>query len=266
MRKLSIITVCYNNILGLQKTINSVSSQKGVDFEYIIIDGGSTDGSKTVIEQLANIDKRLTYWVSEPDNGIYHAMNKGIQNATGEYCMFLNAGDILFRDDILRDIFVKSNYLEDIIYGNILKVKPYYRRVIKYSASITLFDFYKRAAAIHHQATFIRRCLFEKYGFYKEDLRLNADWDFFFRTIILQKVSTRYIDEIISIFDGLGLSETINQNNKIAIDAKLFRDNVLYMNFPKYILDDYSYFASIVYKKNLIRRIFDRLSYFSFKR
>ncbi len=91
--KLSIITVNLNNKDGLQKTIDSVISQTFKDFEWIVIDGGSTDGSKELIEKYSDY---ISYWVSEPDKGIYNAMNKGIKVAKGDYLEFLNSGDIFF--------------------------------------------------------------------------------------------------------------------------------------------------------------------------
>ena len=90
---LSIITVNLNNCDGLQKTIDSVVGQTFTDYEWIVIDGGSMDGSRELIEQYADC---LAYWCSEPDNGIYNAMNKGISRATGEWLLFLNSGDSLF--------------------------------------------------------------------------------------------------------------------------------------------------------------------------
>ena len=94
MKKISIITINYNNCEGLRRTIESVVNQTCRDFEYIIIDGGSTDGSVDVIKRYAdNID----YWVSEPDKGIYNAMNKGIRMATGDYVQILNSGDMFVR-------------------------------------------------------------------------------------------------------------------------------------------------------------------------
>ena len=96
---LSIITINYNDKEGLARTMNSVLSQTYTDFEYIVIDGGSNDGSKTIIEQHQD---QLGYWVSEPDSGIYNAMNKGIAKANGEYILFLNSGDVLIDDTIIK--------------------------------------------------------------------------------------------------------------------------------------------------------------------
>jgi acetyltransferase-like isoleucine patch superfamily enzyme len=122
--KLSIITINRNNAAGLRKTIESVVSQTYTDFEYIIIDGASTDDSVNIIKEYAEatlpcgegLGERL-YWVSEPDKGIYNAMNKGILKANGEYCLFLNSGDWLYDNDVLNDVFSISP-TEDIVYGN----------------------------------------------------------------------------------------------------------------------------------------------------
>src|SRR6478735_1115877 len=112
--QLSIITINYNNLQGLQKTIESVVSQSFKDFEYIIIDGGSTDGSKVLIEKYS---ESITYWVSEKDNGIYPAMNKGIQVANGEYLLFLNSGDWFYENTTLS-MAIPMLRPFDIVYGN----------------------------------------------------------------------------------------------------------------------------------------------------
>ena len=110
MPKLSIITVNLNKAKGLQKTIESVIFQTFTDYEYIIIDGGSTDGSKQIIEQYAD---KITYWVSEPDSGIYNGMNKGIKVAKGEYCLFLNSEDYLLSNEILQNV---RNLVQQLLY------------------------------------------------------------------------------------------------------------------------------------------------------
>ena len=107
--KLSVITINYNNRDGLRKTIESVVNQTCRDFEYIIIDGGSTDGSVDVIKQYAD---RIDYWVSEPDKGIYHAMNKGIAVAHGEYLNFMNSGDCFYESTVVENVL----QLKDMVY------------------------------------------------------------------------------------------------------------------------------------------------------
>ena len=114
--KLSIITINYNNRDGLQKTIESVVSQSFKDFEWIVIDGGSNDGSRELIERYA---ESISYWVSEPDKGIYNAMNKGIKASNGDYLLFLNSGDSLCDEYVIAD-FQKLSFTEDIISGNII--------------------------------------------------------------------------------------------------------------------------------------------------
>ena len=115
MPKLSIITINYNNLEGLKKTFESVFMQTYQDFEYIVIDGGSTDGSKEYIAE--NADK-INYWVSEPDKGVYHAMNKGIMKANGEYLLFINSGDELFENNTIEKS-LSNLHTEEIIAGNL---------------------------------------------------------------------------------------------------------------------------------------------------
>src|SRR5690606_22317295 len=112
MFKLSIVTINLNNLVGLQKTMQSVFNQTFTDYEYIVIDGGSTDGSKEYIEKHTN---KLVYWVSEKDGGVYEAMNKGIIKATGEYCNFLNSGDYFWNNSVLEKSLVHNEV--DIFYG-----------------------------------------------------------------------------------------------------------------------------------------------------
>ena len=111
--KLSIITVNKNNAAGLKQTMESVISQDFDDYEYIVIDGGSSDESTAVIRQY---EHKLAYWVSEPDSGIFNAMNKGIGKASGEYCLFLNSGDALTENSLINVFSVDLS--EDIIYMN----------------------------------------------------------------------------------------------------------------------------------------------------
>ena len=113
--KVSVITVCYNAIRGIEKTIQSVISQSHDDIEYIVIDGGSTDGTIDVIQKYRD---KIAYFVSEPDGGIYDAMNKGIKAATGEWINFLNAGDVFAsKDAIMISMSIDTDGI-DVIYGD----------------------------------------------------------------------------------------------------------------------------------------------------
>lgn len=202
MPKCSIITVCYNNRDGLRQTAESVRRQTFTDYEFIVIDGGSTDGSAELLKEYSDIIK---YGVSEKDGGIYNAMNKGIAQASGEYCIFLNSGDWFTDKDVLQRIFSKG-CTEDIIYGDIIRTLNRKKKIVHYPDCLTFDHFYRRIAVIHHQASFIKRSLFEKFGLYREDLYLNADWQFFFKSIALGKASTRHIRTVVSVCNALGRS------------------------------------------------------------
>lgn len=116
--KLSIITVNLNQADGLAKTLDSVREQSFRDFEHIVVDGGSTDGSLEVIRARAD---GLAFWASEPDAGIYAAMNKGLRRAQGEYVYLLNSGDRLYSPDTLERVFAHEERGEDLLYGNTVR-------------------------------------------------------------------------------------------------------------------------------------------------
>ena len=118
---ISVVTVSYNAVSVIEQTIFSVINQTYPNVEYIIIDGGSTDGTVDIIKKYAD---KITYWVSEPDKGIYDAMNKGIELATGEWINFMNAGDSFYSFSILELIFGQTIFSNDIIYGDTLFLAP----------------------------------------------------------------------------------------------------------------------------------------------
>lgn len=194
--KVSIITINYNHVKGLEKTIASVINQNFANKEYIVIDGGSNDGSKKVIEQYPN---KIDYWISEKDNGIYNAMNKGIAKAKGEYVLFLNSGDYLLNDNIL-DIVFSQNKTEDILYANLQTDT----RIIGFPAMLN-FSFFFRDS-IGHPAAFIKKKLFELHGTYNEENKIVSDWEFFIKTILLNKVSYSYINKEITYYESNGIS------------------------------------------------------------
>lgn len=195
--KLSIITVNLNNKSGLQKTIDSVISQTFKDFDWIVIDGGSTDGSKELIEKYANY---ISYWVSEPDKGIYNAMNKGILVAQGEYLLFLNSGDELYCNSILSQVF-STNHISDIILGQVER-KDNHQLLRKYQSNIFMQLY---TDTLNHQASFIKRSLF-KDKLYDESLRIVSDWKFFVEVIIKHNATYKIIDSIVVRQDMKGIS------------------------------------------------------------
>lgn len=254
--KLSIITITYNNADGLRKTIESVAAQTYRDFEHIIVDGGSTDGSVEIIEAYASDMARMASgsvlmgtngdfvavdsqdstlangvqphevtqptastqpsikWISEKDRGIYDAQNKGIRLAHGEYCYFLNAGDTFCADDVLERMFSPNslissspNRLPDILYGNEIIVDGNGQRVgvargVENPSFVNLYN-----SCMKHQASFIRRELFEQYGMYDDTMRICADFDWFFRVIAFHDdVTLQYKDVDVAYFENTGLS------------------------------------------------------------
>lgn len=224
MKKLSIITVNLNNLEGLRKTIESVCSQSFASYEYIVIDGGSTDGSKEYIRQNA---RRFSHWVSEPDYGIYYAMNKGIDLASGDYCLFLNSGDYLVNPQVLERFF-SSNPEEAILYGN-LETSRGFRT---YSPQLSYYTFFH--GTITHQAVFIKRELFERYGKYNESLSIVADWEFFIKALIGGGCSYRYINETVCWYDVTGISSVSKYQAELASQ----RERVLKEYYPM-MYDDY---------------------------
>lgn len=209
--KLSIITINYNNAEELMYTLESSFRQTCQDFEHIIIDGGSIDGSVEVIKAFAskicatNSHIRLK-WLSEKDNGIFNAMNKGIELSTGEYLLFLNGGDA-FASNTIVDSLLHQGVLsgEDVIIGkqNLCRGHIIYGcNGLKYDR-LTLFNYYM--FGLPHQATLTHRRLFEK-NLYDESLKINSDWKFYFEELILNNASWKKIDITIANFDTGGIS------------------------------------------------------------
>lgn len=199
MKRLSIITVCFNEKDKIRETIESVISQSFNDFEYLIIDGGSSDGTVEIINQYKN---RLDYFISEKDGGIYNAMNKGIERSSGEYLLFLNGGDYLYNNDVLKKIF-ESGFNEDIIYGDTVLENSLERKSFK---DVVINDRYLFNYYLPHPASFIKRYLFEKYDYYNENYKIAGDYEFFLRVIKKYRATVKYIFEIVSVYNNDGIS------------------------------------------------------------
>ncbi|MGN6267194.1 MAG: glycosyltransferase family 2 protein [Ginsengibacter sp.] len=229
MPKLSIITINLNNIEGLQKTIESVFAQTFTDYEYIIIDGGSTDGS---VDEIKKHQNKLVYWISENDKGIYNAMNKGIVKANGEYILFMNSGDYFYADNTTKEVFQKSNN-EDIIYGDAVSVneKDQVKRVITYPERLTFKHFLTKT--IHHTSCVIKTDLFKKYGLYNEENKIVSDWEFFIKAICLYHVGYKYLNFPFSCFRADGISSLPN-NRELKLKEK---QKVFNRFFPAFIPD-----------------------------
>jgi len=204
---LSIITVCFNEVQRVELTCRSVMQQMFQDFEWIVIDGGSTDGTLDILKQYVH---RMTYFISEQDRGIYHAMNKGIGQAHGTYLLFLNGGDYLYAPETLTRVFARQNELtKDIYYGDALLDKG---GNLHYH-SLDFTNYYARLLkkSFLHQATFIKHELFQHYGLYDETFRISADLEFFLRVLVSSPNRTRHTIErlpfVVAVYENTaGLS------------------------------------------------------------
>jgi glycosyltransferase involved in cell wall biosynthesis len=215
--KLSIITINKNNVAGLEKTIQSVIAQTFSDYEYIVIDGASDDGSIAVIEKYAD---NITYWVSELDSGIYNGMNKGIRAARGDYCLFLNSGDWLIEAETLRNVFNEIAGLDeaDVYYSDLMKADG---SLVCYLKNISVNNLIY--GTISHQNSLIKRSLFIEHGYYNESLTIASDWEFFLRECHVHKIKFRYINTNIAIFNLDGISTNINKERMIE-NEKIIRN------------------------------------------
>ena len=232
--KVSIVTINYNNANGLAKTLKSVLEQTYNDIDYIVIDGASTDGSKAILQEYGD---RLSYWISEPDEGIYDAMNKGIDRATGDYLLFLNSGDTLYNNRVLNH-FVSLETQEDIVYGNAnftnndgssyLKIMP------SSLEGSMIFD-----RTLNHQSIFHHRRIFENGKRYDLQYKMVADWVLYNEVIHLDKGSYRHLNYTIVNYDTAGFSS--DPKNKMIMQADRDRFYASHSDyFMPLLLDKYN--------------------------
>lgn len=199
-KKLSIITVCYNDKTGLEQTFKSVCAQTCQEFEYIVIDGASTDGSANLLQQYSAL---IDYAISEKDTGIYNAMNKGIAQAHGEYCLFLNAGDSLYDSRTMEKILP---YLQgaDFISGHTLCTfangKTSTWKAVNHATTQLMMMY-----SLSHQATFIHTALLKERP-YREDLKIVSDWEQMLYELIIKNRTYKRLDLYICQFAQGGVS------------------------------------------------------------
>lgn len=248
--KITIITVSYNANKSIERTIVSVINQKYKDYEYIIIDGNSQDNTVDIIKHYSH---KITHWISEPDKGIYNAMNKAVKIATGDYCIFMNAGDIFINPFVLEQVSSHLNDNKDILVGNEISTKN--NKIVDYRKAPKAITFnYLFTSSLCHQASFIKRSLLMKYP-YDEQLRMVSDWKFWIQTLIFGNATYQAVDIDICIFNREGITFTQGQKGEkerlevlsSLIPDKILRDYIIFNKRP--IL--YTFFFKI---KNKIKR------------
>lgn len=248
--KLSIITINRNNAEGLEKTMQSVAAQTFKEFEYIVVDGASTDESVEIIKKYEPRFAHLK-WVSEPDTGIYNAMNKGIRMASGDYIQILNSADCLASGDVTEKMLsaLEKTGNPSILYGNMIKCFPDGHKSLDKSSAdqeITMLRMF--TGTLNHDPTYIRRNLFQKYGYYDESLKIVSDWKWFLQAIVLGGEKPQYVDLDVTLFDMTGISENEDSRQRI----KEERQKVLEELVPAGFLRDYERYSRDI---DLMRRL-----------
>lgn len=267
--KLSIVTINYNNVAGLKATLESVAKQSCHEFEHIIIDGGSNDGSVEIIREyesiISNRKSIILKWVSEKDNGIYDAMNKGVEiasgirvvnalnrselvedknkgikKATGDYLYFLNSGDVFAADDVV-DSMIELLDGTDIIVGRVNKLtrgRIYGQTDLLTEADMSMYQMYLHG--INHQSAIIRRTI-QMEHLYDATLKIGADWKFFVETIVLGGAKVKFVDKIFANYDVSGVSSNTAQ-------LRQEREKIMVDILPERIAQDYLTIAPHYYE------------------
>jgi glycosyltransferase involved in cell wall biosynthesis len=259
--RLSVITINKNNAKRLDKTIKSVLEQTYPHVEQIIIDGGSNDDSVGVIKSFTDIPCKsyasefkaknypfISYWVSEPDRGIYHAMNKGVSQATGNYCLFLNSGDYLIDQNVVSTLL---NYKPDadIVYTNQKRFGYKGDRINVFPEKLSFYWLFK--GYLPHNCTLFERTLFSRIGFYCEDYNIVSDWLFYLKALAKENCTYQHFKMVLSAMEDGGISNS----PEFRLNVKKEREDVLKKEFS-FFYEDYSDLYNFRYNsiKNKIKR------------
>lgn len=256
--KITIITVCFNALEDLKKTVKSVAEQNYENIEYLIVDGDSSDGTKAYLEvqQESFAQSVISFrYVSEPDAGIYDAMNKGTRLATGDFLLFLNAGDCLVEKNTLKNIFGEKDYSKiTVVYGNHYSCNGENSRPITAGEPSGL----RKTMIFSHQAAFIRR-VDQLETPYNPVFNICADYDFFLGVYLAGK-RFKHIPEFVSTFQEGGLcQQNINKTTKQVFDVRRAHGLINKKNYLFYVLKRWQYVVRKLiisfYKSNICRNI-----------
>ncbi len=222
--KVSVITACYNAEATIEDTIRSIAAQTYNNIEYIVVDGASKDYTPAILRKY---EQNITKLISEPDSGVYNAMNKGIKAATGDLLFFLNADDV-FINELVVEQFVEfaKERTERLILGNIVLLDKYTGKVYHEKQQL-IDDIQLLKSTVFHPATFFRREVFEKYGLYNEENKIASDYEWYLNYFVKNNGDYAYLDFPVSIFSMSGLSSNeehgkIHQDERKIIQKKYF--------------------------------------------
>jgi glycosyltransferase involved in cell wall biosynthesis len=216
--KITVITVCYNASHLLKKTIESAAEQSYSEIEYIIVDGASKDDTKEIV---GSYGKKVQLFLSEPDNGIYDAMNKGIKQATGDLIIFLNAGDYFVSKDVLKFYLSKMKILEaDLFFGRIVWNDSRTNDICLSDHHNTVHTWDLKNSNFPHPATIYKKDLFKTVGLFDLDFPIAADYEWNVRAMVLNKIKFQYINIIVTVFyaDGISNNPSFATQHRIEID------------------------------------------------
>jgi glycosyltransferase involved in cell wall biosynthesis len=252
---ISIVTVCFNSEKTIKKTIESVLNQEYHFFEYIIVDGDSSDTTLQIINGFKE-DKRISV-ISEPDNGIYDAINKGIKNAKGEIIAILNSDDFYTNKSVLSKIISGFSKEIDLVYSDICFINQKGKISRYFSSKYFNKYFFYFGMMPPHPSIFVRRKIYEKLDLYKTDYQIAADFDFFLRVFLFSDYSTKYLPMLSVIMNEGGASNgTIN--GRITLNKEIFKsfkENNLKSNYIfiylKYLIKIFQYVAPYFIRKSL---------------
>lgn len=234
--KISLITITYNSVKTLADTIQSVLNQTYTDIEYILVDGASKDNTVSIIKQYEPLFEGRMKWISEPDKGLYDAMNKGIRMATGDIVGILNSDDFFTSSNILQKVVdaFQQDRIIDAVYGDVHFVHPsnLNKCVRYYSSKIFKRDFMKMGFMPAHPSFYIRKACFDKYGSYRTDYKIAADFEFLLRVIYKAKIKTKYLPiDMVTMRTGGASTSGLESHKRIMKEhLRAFRENGIYTN------------------------------------
>ena len=244
LMKVSIITVVYNNQSTIDYAIQSVLSQDYPNIEYIVVDGNSTDAT---VEKIQNYKENITHFISEPDKGIYDAMNKGLNLATGDIIGILNSDDFYADNHIVSSIVNEFQEKKvDLVFGDIVFVKP--ENLDKITRYYSSDNFHPRKFAWGwmpaHPSCFLKQQIYEKYGYFKTDYKIAADYEIMTRFMSKYNISYSYIPKVFVKMRTGGVSSANVKSNWILNEeiVRACRENGIKTNMPKVLL---KYFTKI---------------------